>query len=251
MDKPNRNVSPEWYTHAFGSLYPILYAHRSVEAAKPEALFAAQVLELTKDQRVLDLCCGNARHIKYLREYARYVVGLDYSPELLRDARDTVEKQCPLVRADMREVPFTEAFDAITNFFTSFGYFVDPLDNFRVISGLAEALKPGGRFFIDHINRENALKALVPESFREHEGYDFHDRRWFDAATNRLSKRTTLRCNQKIVGEVEESVQLYSRAEFEMLLSEGGLRIDALYGDYTGAALDAEAPRMIAVGVRE
>jgi len=251
MDKPPRDVSPDWYTRAFGTFYPILYAHRSVEAAKPEAAFAARALGLSGKERVLDLCCGNARHIKHLRDYARYVVGLDYSPQLLRDARAALGKRSPLVRADMRELPFKETFDAATNFFTSFGYFVDPLDNFKVISGLGEALKPGGHFFIDYVNRENALETLIPESFREHEGYEIHDRRWFDSTTNRLSKRTTIRCNKEIVREVEESVQLYSRAEFETLLNAGSLRIDALYGDYTGAALDAKAPRMIAVGAKE
>ena len=251
MDKPYRDVSPDWYAHAFGPLYPIVYAHRSVEAAQPEAAFAARALGLSGNECILDLCCGNARHIMHLRNYARCVVGLDFSPQLLAAAQEAVGEPSPLVRADMREVPFTEAFDAVTNFFTSFGYFVDPLDNFRVISGLAEALKPGGHFFIDHINREHALKTLVPESFREHEGYAIHDRRWFDSGSNRLSKRTTIRCNQKVVREVEESVRLYSPAEFEALLDEGGLRVDALYGDYSGAALHLEAPRMIAVATKE
>lgn len=35
----------DWYEDAFGELYNVIYAHRSVEAAAP--FFAAQVLELT------------------------------------------------------------------------------------------------------------------------------------------------------------------------------------------------------------
>ena len=46
-------------------------------------------------------------------------------------------------------------------------------------------------------------------------------------------------------------MQLYSPCEFEGLLHAGGLRVEALYGDYTGAGLDSEAPRMIATGTRE
>ncbi|HPA05731.1 MAG TPA: class I SAM-dependent methyltransferase [Candidatus Hydrogenedentes bacterium] len=251
MNDYPENIAPDWYARAFDSLYLILYAHRTVEAARPEAEFAAAELGLGGTERVLDLCCGNGRHMSHLRNWCGSVTGLDYSEALLRLAHDSVGRDCALVRADMRAIPFREAFDAVTNFFTSFGYFVDPNDNLQVVCGVAAALKPGGRFFIDYVNRDSAIAHLMPESVRTQGAYEMRDRRWIDAERNRINKHTTVLYNGVTIREVEESVQLYSPCEFEGLLHAGGLRVEALYGDYTGAGLDSEAPRMIATGTRE
>ena len=53
------------------------------------------------------------------------------------------------VRGDMRRLPYRGEFDAVLNLWTSFGYFVDPKDDERVLRGVARALKPGGLFLID------------------------------------------------------------------------------------------------------
>jgi SAM-dependent methyltransferase len=244
-------IAPDWYARAFDSLYPVLYAHRTVDAARPEAEFAAAELGLSGTERVLDLCCGNGRHMCHLRNCCGALTGLDYSAALLRLARDSVGEHCMLVRADMRAIPFHQTFDALTNFFTSFGYFFDPEDNLKVVCAVAEALKPRGRFFIDYVNRENAIARLVPESVRTRGNYEMHDRRWVDFERNRLNKRTTVRHDGALLREVEESVQLYSPSEFEDLLRAGGLKLEAFYGDYTGVGLDSNAPRMIACGSKE
>jgi len=246
-----RDIAPDWYVRAFDDLYPLLYAHRTVEAAEPEADFAAAQLRLAGNERVLDLCCGNGRHIKHFRHRCASLTGLDYSEALLRIARGMVGRDCALVRADMRAIPFVGVFDAVTNFFTSFGYFVEVEDNFKVVFGLAGALKPGGRFFIDYVNRESAITRLVPESIRKHEDYEIRDQRWIDTVKNRLNKLTTVIYRGEAIREVEESVRLYSPSEFEDLLREGGLKVEALYGDYTGAGLDSVTPRMIAAGLKE
>lgn len=245
------DIAPDWYARAFDHLYPILYAHRTVEAARPEAEFAAAELGLGGTERVLDLCCGNGRHMSHLRNWCGALTGLDYSEELLRLAHDSVGLDCALVRADMRAIPFRGAFDAVTNFFTSFGYFFDLEDNLRVVCEVAAALKPGGRFFIDYVNRESAIAQLVPESVRTQGEYEMHDRRWVDFERNRINKHTTVLYHGLTIRDVEESVQLYSPCEFEGLLHAGGLRVEALYGDYTGAGLNSEAPRMIACGSKE
>lgn len=251
MHEEHRDIAPDWYARAFDALYPILYAHRSVEAARPEAVFAAQELELTGSERVLDLCCGNGRHMNHLEAFCARLTGLDYSMDLLREAREMLGHGCALVRADMRAIPFDSCFDAIANFFTSFGYFIDAEDNLKVVLGLAGALKPGGRFFIDYVNKESAITNLIPESTRHHDLWDIQEQRWFDEARIRLNKRTTVTHDGDTVRVVEESVRLYSPREFESLLRAGGLRVEALYGDYSGIGLDAASPRMIAIGRKE
>lgn len=242
-------VSEQWYYHAFGDLYPIIYAHRSIEAAKPEALFAARVLGLLPNERVLDLCCGNGRHLVHLEEMGVCASGLDYSAPLLALARKAVA--CPrLVRADMRRIPFSETFDAVLNFFTSFGYFLDPEDNEAVAQGVAGALKCGGRFFIDYLNPANVVRTLTPESVRVVEDYEIQETRWIDAASQRVNKSTKVSRGGSVVHRSTESVRLYSLDELRALMGRCGLVVERVFGGYDGSVFGADAERMILVGRR-
>ena len=241
-------VAENWYEHAFEDLYPVLYANRSIEAAKPEVQFAVDALRLTEDHEILDLCCGTGRHMFHLLKYVRRVTGLDYSDTLLREARKTLGGQARLVRADMRFVPMAEAFDAVCNFFTSFGYFAQEEDNLAAIQHFADALRPSGSFFIDFINRDYICQYLVPHSERSAGEYDVQDERWIDVKAERLNKRTTVIQEGRVIEVFTESVRLYTPQHFVEMLERAGLRPERIYGDYSGAPLDPDLPRMIFTG---
>ncbi len=251
MINDNATTIPEdWFAHAFGELYPIIYAHRTVEAARPEAEFAAAQIALRPEDKVLDLCCGNGRHMAHLIAQGATVTGLDYSPTLLSLARQQLGPGIPLVRGDMRALPFTNAFDVLVNFFTSFGYFLQPEDNAKVVHDAANALKPGGRFFIDYLNAACVEKTLVPESVRHSQGYEIRENRWIDTGLRRVNKNMVVLRDGVTVHESGESVRLYDPDEFCTVLEAGGLRVEKRFGDYTGAPLNNSLPRMIVVGHR-
>lgn len=241
-------IAPDWYQHSFDELYPIVYAHRTIEAAWVEAGFAIEQMNIASKDAVLDLCCGNGRHLAHLAEHTSTLVGLDYSRDLLRIAHEDLGPAARLVRADMQAIPFVEAFDVVTNFFTSFGYFQSAADNLKVVREVARSLKAGGRFFIDYIGREWAERTLQPESVREAIGYRIHEERWIDSELRRINKVTTISKDDHEVRSAGESVQLYTPEEFSELLLKGGLAVRALYGDYDGAPYESRHPRMIAVG---
>ena len=242
-----RSVPDDWYRHSFDALYPIVYAHRSVEAAAPEAAFAVEQLGLSRGDGVLDLCCGNGRHMVHLLRRTDLVAGLDYSRDLLDLARTNTGGGL-LLRADMRALPFDSAFDVVVNFFTSFGYFPTREENLRVVHEVARVLKPGGRFFIDYLNAGFVTNTLVPESTREQGGHQIREHRWIDPERRRVNKNTVVSEDGHVIGQWGESVQLYGATEFVELLAQGGLEVDQMYGDYSGAPLDDTRPRMIAVG---
>ena len=243
-------IDAEWYRHGFGELYPVAYAHRSVEAAGPEVAFAAEQLNLQSGQRVLDLGCGHGRHLVHLAARGTKCVGLDYSAALLAHARETLAGAALLVRGDMRMPPFFKAFDAVVNFFTSFGYFLDPEENLAVVRGVANSLVSPGRFFIDYLHADHVAAHLVAQSTRASQGYEIREQRWIDPAACRVNKITTVTSHGKAVDEWSESVRLYSRDQFCELLRQGGLTVDQLFGDYSGGPLNAASSRMIAVGHR-
>lgn len=245
------SVSRDWYHDSFGGLYSVVYAHRTSEAAEPEAAFAAAQLHVCPDTRLLDLCCGNGRHIGHLLRCTPHATGLDYSRELLAAARDALGPEAQLVRGDMRDLPFEGVFDVVTSFFTSFGYFMDDAENARVIQEVSRAMKAGGRFLIDHMNAAFVEKTLVPESTREYKEYRIDERRWLDAVKRRVNKVTRVWRNGKSLGEWGESVRLYEPDGLRGLLAQGRLIADRVFGSYDGAPLDADRPRMIVVGHKE
>lgn len=251
MSMNNPHVIHNWYATAFDSLYPIVYAHRTIEAAAPEAAFALDCLRISDADHVLDLACGSGRHLVHLLKATPHALGLDYSPDLLRLARRELGPGIGLIRGDMRHLPFRDAFDCVTNFFTSFGYFVDQAENLAAARQIAAALKAGGRFLIDHVCLDNVAATLVPQSQREHQGFVITEERWIDQSSLRVNKVTRVSREGAFVTEYQESVQLYTPDGLRDLLQRAGLAIDALYGDYDGSSMDAGRPRMIVVGHKE
>jgi len=243
-----RSVDADWYEHAFGDLYSVLYAHRTVEAAAPEAAFAAEALGLRPGHRLLDLCCGSGRHLVHFARMTDHAVGLDYSRELLFHGRAQHGAALRAVRADMRAVPFAGAFDAVTNFFTSLGYFKDDAENMQVIAEIAGALKPSGRFFIDYVNAAYVRATLEPLTVRSSGGYAIEERRWIDERTRRLNKTTRVTRGGAVERELGESVRLYDEEELRALLEHAGLRCECAFGDYTGTPPAPTAPRLILTG---
>lgn len=247
MQHSSQTVDANWFHTAFGAQYPWLYAHRSIEAAEPEARFAADVLELRPNDRLLDVACGMGRHLVHLKQRCR-AVGLDFSRELLSLARQRLDA-VPLVRADMRAMPFESAFDAATSFFTSFGYFLSASDNLQAAQNVSRGLRPGGRFFLDFVNKPHAMATLVTSSSRYQDDYEIRETRWIDA-NKRLNKSMELWRNGLRTATYQESVQLYDEREFRDLLERGGLTVQTFFGGFDGSALGEHSPRMIAVGRR-
>lgn len=239
-----------WFESAFDALYPVVYAHRSVEAAAHEARFAAGAVALAPGDALLDLCCGSGRHLGHLTEIAPDATGLDFSADLLRVARRAVGNRARLVRGDMRALPFEAAFDVLLNFFTSFGYFQDDAENAGAVRQAARALKPGGRFFIDYLNPALVEATLVPHSRREQDGFLIHEERWIDPVARRVNKTTLVTRDEEVVTRAAESVRLYPIGEMTALLGGHGLCVDRVMGGYDGGAYSPASPRMILVGKR-
>ena len=247
MSQPG-DITRDWFESAFDTLYPVVYAHRTVEAARPECDFAAQHLRINPSDRLLDLCCGNGRHLVHLLKHTHRCTGLDYSAALLGMARENTKGRAALVRADMRKLPFHESFTVIVNFFTSFGYFLDDEENEAAARRLARALKPGGRFLIDFLNAPYVEETLVPESEKERDGFRILERRWIDDRQRRVNKSTVIEKEGQRLSMTSESVRLYELAELEAMLARYGLDIAAVYGNYQGQPLTFREPRMILIG---
>ena len=247
MSQREPTIAKDWFRESFDAFYPVIYAHRTIEAAREEAEFSIQQAAIQPHHCVLDLACGNGRHMAHLLKAAGTVVGLDYSPHLLEQARHTLDPCICLVRGDMRAMPFRQAFDVILNYFTSFGYFATAEENLAVVRGINAALKPDGLFFMDYLNRNWAYKHIEPQSIRREGEFEIHEERWIDEEY-RINKTTSIFKDGVEIAEQGESVRLYTLDEITDLLAKGGLDVVRTYGDYTGTdCCDPSKPRMIII----
>jgi len=97
-----------WFDDFFDEDYLRLFGpYVEGERAAAESAGVLRLLDLPPGARILDLCCGQARHAAPLRAAGLEVVGLDLSAALLAAARSR-DHRLPLLRADMRALPLAD-----------------------------------------------------------------------------------------------------------------------------------------------
>ena len=224
------------------------------ERSSEQVDFLVEALELPEGGRVLDLCCGHGRHAVRLAERGYRVTGLDMSAYHLRlGAKSARERgvEVDWVRADMREVQGRARFDGIVNLFTAFGYFDEEREDLRVLEGVARALKPGGRFLIDLMNRDGLMGR-----FRESgcdkgpEGGYVAEMRDFDVRTGRINVDMLYFPKAGRPKKHWHSIRLYTYAELETLMARAGLRVTRAWGNYDGSEFRLRSPRMMVLAER-
>jgi SAM-dependent methyltransferase len=245
------SIEPEWFVSWFDSAhYQRLYAHRDEREAGAFVDALIQRLPMTGNASVLDLGCGNGRHATHLAARGFHVAGLDLSAESLAVARARPGGFVQWIRQDMRR-PFGAAvYDYVLSLFTSFGYFEHPGDHLGVVSNVARSLTTGGRFVLDYLNTRHAEAHLVGEERIRREGVDYRISRWSDGRA--IFKRivTDARPGERSQ-EFVERVSKLAIDDFRFMFALCGLRIDALYGDYSLVPFDTvTSPRLILVATK-
>jgi SAM-dependent methyltransferase len=240
-----------WYVDFFGDDYLNIYSHIfTVERAAQEVSFAERILKLTPGARVLDLCSGQGRHSVPLAKQGYRVTALDLSPAYLRLAERAAKAHRVTVdttAADMRKIPFARRFDAVINMYSSFGYLETEADDLQVLESVATALKPGGRFFIDMLNREWAVANYIQNDW--HAGPDgtlYIERRELDLASSRMHVRFTIvdpRGGRR--ESIGHNIRLYTLTEISRMLSRVGFHEIASYGGFSGEPYAIETRRMV------
>ncbi|MHC4714039.1 MAG: SAM-dependent methyltransferase [Planctomycetota bacterium] len=242
----------QWYETFFGGLYgDVLAATFGEAASRAQAETVARLLELEKGGRVLDIPCGRGRIAIPLARMGFRVTGIDFQPRFIDAARRAAKKDrldAHFTVGDMREISFEAEFDGAFNWFTSFGYFGDE-ENLEFLKRVREALKPGGRFAMDVINKPWLLANLRDTIEDEIGGVRIHSRKRWDAAANRLVSETVFEkgCRSE---QLEENVRLYTGGELRELLEGAGFEGVALFAGDGVAQLTPLSVRLVASAKR-
>jgi SAM-dependent methyltransferase len=220
------------------------------EVAHRQAELVWGLVGLEPGAEVLDVPCGHGRIANRLAVRGARVVGLDRDSFFLERARADAAAQgveVDYVQGDMRELPWEGRFDAVVNWFTSFGYFDDE-GNRAWLEAARRTLRPGGRLALDVHSRDSFARHFHPAGVVERDGDLLVDRHHFDVETGRAeTERWVVRGGR--VRKTAYSVRFYTVTELrDLLLGAGFLSVAAVGHD--GAPLGAETRRMVVVATR-
>lgn len=235
-----------WYRNWFGSEYLALYPHRDQAEARRAVALLCETTGLGPGTRALDLGCGPGRHLGELRRAGYRATGLDLSRSMIEAARASVP-EAGLVRADMRRLPLRSgAFDVVTSYFTSFGYFDDENDDLMVLSEVRRVLKAGGWYLLDFLNAHEVVANLRVEDRRTVSGLRFVQKRSLVEGGRIIEKRIRIDAGgQSPPREFVERVRLYRPGELDSMLLRTGLTPGPVFGGYERSPYTRMSPRYI------
>lgn len=243
---------PEWYETFFDGLYAQVLAGQCDESRTlQEARTIKKVLGFRKGKRVLDCPCGMGRITFQLAKLGLNVTGADLTASYIRKARSRAKKKYPdirFLRCDMRELPFDAEFDAVVNWFTSFGYFNDA-GNLDTAKAAFAALKPGGKFLIEMMNKSWLLPRFTPRGEEEASGVRVVRRARWDADGSRIFNTWKMSRGKKVETH-RFSHCLYNAAEMRAILRKAGFRDVQFSGRPPLGRFTRHSRRMIAVATR-
>lgn len=242
----------DWFEQAFNRDYLYIYSHRDDSEAEKHVKMAIDHVPFSPGHQLLDIACGTGRHLQAFAQQGANVTGIDLSDTMLAQAKKRFVKMGLPVRLekhDMRKLPFSEEFDAVTMWFTSFGYFKDAEQDCIVLRTIAKVLKPNGWWWIDLPNPIFLTDSLVPETKRNIKGPHglarvVEKRRLIGDRVEKIIEIS----DEAGKREYTESVRLYKPDKFKRMLQKSGLSPEGTLGDYDGIDFGENTPRQIWYG---
>jgi cyclopropane fatty-acyl-phospholipid synthase-like methyltransferase len=219
-----------WFKNWFNTpYYHLLYRHRNEAEAE---LFMSNILahlSLPPDAHLLDLACGKGRHARFMAQKGYDVTGIDLSEQSIAAAQAWSHDKLHFYVQDMREIFRENAFDAVFNMFTSFGYFSHSADNVRTLQAVHCALKSKGILLIDFLNTPRTIAQMRPSEQQIIDGVQFDISRKVEDGFIVKSIAITDGA-QKL--SFEERVQAITLPQFSDYLRQSGFAILQLFGTY-------------------
>lgn len=220
---------PKWFQSWFDtSYYHILYKHRDYKEAEAFIKNIVTYLNLNKADSILDLACGKGRHSIFLNSLGYDVTGLDLSKNSIEHAKTNESESLHFEVHDMRDVYETQ-FEIVLNLFTSFGYFQDEMDNFKVIQTIKSSLKQNGIGVIDYMNSPLVIDDLIAHNSYESDGIKFELKRNYKDGF--ITKNIEVNDDGNSF-HFEEKVRAFTFQDFETMLSNAGLHLLDCFGSY-------------------
>ena len=231
-DEKKRKRVRQWWERFFSDEYLMTVPPPTAAQISRQVDFIEQSLGLQKGAMVLDVGCGLGLHSIELARRGHLVVGLDLSLAMITRAAETAQQQglkINFLHADIREIAFDGAFDAVICMGTTFGFFDDDA-NRDVLNRLYQALRPGGRILLDVVNRDYVVRWQPNLVWFEGEGCVCMEESDFNYFNSRLVVKRTVMREDGQQSNSEYSLRTYSLHELGQLTQALGFRVIEVSG---------------------
>lgn len=223
----------------------------TTERSEQDARLIAQLLALEPGERLLDVPCGHGRIAHALAATGVAVTGVDACTRALDVARQAPAAGVTFIEGDMRELALDGGYDAVLNWYGSFGYFDDHA-NRRLLVRWRELLLPTGRLLIELHNRDQLVRYITathPEPrlilIRKSDDLLLDQLSYSVRDCRTLNSRTVVR-DGRVSRYEGVSMRLLSPVEIETWLGDAGFTRVELFAPDGGPFRD-EASRFIVV----
>lgn len=219
-----------WFANWFNSpYYHQLYKNRDEKEAQFFIDNLVTHFQISKKSKVLDIACGKGRHSTYFNTKGMDVVGIDLSLKSINIAKKNENETLQFEVHDMRNVFKKNNFDVVTNLFTSIGYFENDEEEKNAINAMTTNLKRGGLLIIDFMNAKKVIRNLVKSEIKEVDDITFSIQRCIKK--NQIIKDISFSKNGDKY-HFQEKVRALTLADFSLFISNAGLKIIDIFGNY-------------------
>jgi len=239
VDSLEDHVRPDWWSNIFNSLYLKTDSDvvEDLNITRKEVDLFSEILNLTADDTILDLCCGQGRHALEITRRGFKVEGLDRSRYLIQKAKASAKKENLSIKfkeGDARKLPFShDNFEVVMMLGNSFGYFETVQDDLRILKEIFRVLKPWGRLLLDVTDGE-----YVKEKFQAR-SWEWISKKLFVCRERSLSADRQRLISREVVTDVTKGViadqfyaeRLYTKENLLTLFKEAGFSDVVVHGE--------------------
>lgn len=220
-------VKADWWRDIFNANYlrtdGDVVADPDITEAEIDAFLS--MVEVSSDACILDLCCGQGRHVLELaRRGFTNLFGVDRSHYLISRAKRVARQngyEVTFREGDARKLRFPDnKFDLIYLAGNSFGYFESAEDDVVVLRELRRLLKPGGQLLIDFTDGDYL------RTHYEARSWEWIDKNYFVCRERSLSKDDKRLISREVITHTKKGViadqfyaeRLYNEEQLGQLL---------------------------------
>ncbi|MCB0705272.1 MAG: methyltransferase domain-containing protein [Saprospiraceae bacterium] len=223
------HLHADWWKRIFNAMYLKTDADvvEDTRITESEVSLFREILDIKDGDTVLDLACGQGRHLIELGQRGNYnLFGLDRSRYLIQRAKNVSKKKGISINfkeGDVRKLPYaTDTFDCVTILGNSFGYFETLDDDVKILKEIFRVLKPGGKVLMDIADGSYLREGFTPRS------WEWIDKKHFVCRERSLAADGERLISREVITHTEKGVivdqfyaeRLYSKEQLTGLVEK-------------------------------
>lgn len=244
-------IDPRWPNAFFSQQNPMPISLLPAGNFEEKLTCLQERLQLQPQQRVLDVHCASGMYARTLAEQGFWVLGVDPSSFLLRQAKNqslTMKSPPHFLQEDLRNFFFSEKFEAAYCLDNRFGFF-DDVGNAQILANVHRSLRSRGCLVLQLPNRDFFLDELPRKQWWGDSRLAIHEYAYLEEHASRICIQQEIFSATGPQTSQQYSFRLYSAHELHALLSSIGFEILEISGTFFAkhAFFGVDSPELVVV----